>query len=353
MKEIKEQFKNWLIEQGLSEKTSTGRPGTVYEYIRHIDNICDTLTSNTENSSWIWLADNIYYILGFYTVCKDGPVQVNKENYKNIINFIDVFLGHFYDKIPETHFIIRYPNTEIDSNYKLKRLVLYTTLGDEDTPLDLKINLSPIIVNNQRKALQKFYQFLEAVQYDPNFKENQSQDDEKKRSLKLKEHYLAISSSLNELRSWSNPKSQVFAITMEGGYYIRPPHLRATIPDETMDAKAIMRLLQISEWSLKHLHKTGELTHLAKGEYYVKDVDDYIKKCFHKSESKKEVPNAKDIVYWWTAEQISDKFKISMQRVGQLRNRVAHLKIVNRKYLYYPYDFKKFIKKAIRIHDKK
>lgn len=37
MKEIKEQFRDWLINQRLADETKSGRPGTVYEYLKSIE----------------------------------------------------------------------------------------------------------------------------------------------------------------------------------------------------------------------------------------------------------------------------------------------------------------------------
>ena len=40
---IKEEFKKWLVQNGVAEKTSTGRPGAAYDYTRLIDKICDII----------------------------------------------------------------------------------------------------------------------------------------------------------------------------------------------------------------------------------------------------------------------------------------------------------------------
>ena len=53
MKEIKEQFRDWLINQRLADETKSGRPGTVYEYLKSIE---------TEWQSHIVQAENEFCI---------------------------------------------------------------------------------------------------------------------------------------------------------------------------------------------------------------------------------------------------------------------------------------------------
>ena len=62
MIDIKMQFKEWLIKNGLSEKTKTGRLGTIYEYLKRIDRLCIQLYGKEE---WETLLRDIYanYIL--------------------------------------------------------------------------------------------------------------------------------------------------------------------------------------------------------------------------------------------------------------------------------------------------
>lgn len=40
MLDLRNEFKNWLIEQGYKEKTKSGLPSTVYDYVHMLDSIC-------------------------------------------------------------------------------------------------------------------------------------------------------------------------------------------------------------------------------------------------------------------------------------------------------------------------
>ena len=40
MLDLREEFKNWLIAQGYKEKTESGLPSTVYDYIQTLDRLC-------------------------------------------------------------------------------------------------------------------------------------------------------------------------------------------------------------------------------------------------------------------------------------------------------------------------
>ena len=41
MSDIKTDFQKWLVENGVSERTSTGRRGAAYEYVRLLNKVCD------------------------------------------------------------------------------------------------------------------------------------------------------------------------------------------------------------------------------------------------------------------------------------------------------------------------
>ena len=58
-----ENFKNFLIEQGYSEFTPSGKPSTIYDYLKRVEKIC-----NRESITVIALSENI----GFY-IDKYGP----------------------------------------------------------------------------------------------------------------------------------------------------------------------------------------------------------------------------------------------------------------------------------------
>ena len=62
-------FKDFLIEQGYSEFTPSGKPSTVYDYVKRVEKICDR-----ENITIISMSNNI----GFY-VERYGPTGYEAE----------------------------------------------------------------------------------------------------------------------------------------------------------------------------------------------------------------------------------------------------------------------------------
>lgn len=64
-----EDFKDYLIEQGYSQFTPSGKPSTVYDYMKRVEKICDREGINTKK-----LSENI----SFY-VDKYGPTGNEAE----------------------------------------------------------------------------------------------------------------------------------------------------------------------------------------------------------------------------------------------------------------------------------
>ena len=89
--DLRSDFHDWLVQQGLSEKTRTGRRGSIYEYLRCLDRVCDIVQSKHDDDSWRWLAKNIYPILGFFILCKNGPVKINESNVGHLKEFWSAF----------------------------------------------------------------------------------------------------------------------------------------------------------------------------------------------------------------------------------------------------------------------
>ena len=56
-----ENFKDFLIEQGYSEFTPSGKPSTVYDYVKRVEKICDR-----ENITVIGMAENIAFYVERY-----------------------------------------------------------------------------------------------------------------------------------------------------------------------------------------------------------------------------------------------------------------------------------------------
>ena len=60
---MKQQFEQFLINEGYKQTTPSGHKSTVYDYLRRIDSVCQL-----ENTDWNGLALNISHILPKYDV---------------------------------------------------------------------------------------------------------------------------------------------------------------------------------------------------------------------------------------------------------------------------------------------
>lgn len=86
MIEIKVAFKNWLIQQGLSEKTKSGRHGTVYEYLKRIGRLSNQLYAKED---WEHILKDIYvlYLLHISLDSKKNKHIKPKKIYDLIIGY--------------------------------------------------------------------------------------------------------------------------------------------------------------------------------------------------------------------------------------------------------------------------
>lgn len=356
--DLRQSFHDWLVRQGLSEKTKTGRAGTVYEYVRYIDKVCDIVQSKRDDDSWKWLAQHIYPILGFYILCRKDPVVINFKNKARLEGFLTEFFNCWpsCSENSQKYLVMQTPLSEKDdiNSYRMIQEFVWDDLEINKSEITLYLNIPKTVANNERKALQKFYQFLEENKYDPVSQKFLSHSKEKIRiKKKLITHYSLISVNLKRLNFWDCSDNVIYAFITEGGYYSRAPKLYPEKENETMTKEEVRDLLQISDWSFRQLHNSGELFHQNDGSYLVKNVDAYINSCFKPSSTKKKAPKAKELKYWWTAKQIHDNFGISTQYVSKMKNTVARLELKTGKCLYYPYEFQTHSKTKKRIRDKK
>ena len=87
---IRDSYKQWLIEQGLKTKTPSKHSSTVTEYLRRIDRICDKHYKSHDATAWNKLTKNIQALLISYHECQNKEYLINKQN-------IDAFLKYFND----------------------------------------------------------------------------------------------------------------------------------------------------------------------------------------------------------------------------------------------------------------
>lgn len=77
---LREQYRDFLIEQGYSTKTSSGNPSTVYDYIKRIDSIAEN-----ESCDWCDIADNINILVKKYDI---GGIaeELGNKSHRAVIN---------------------------------------------------------------------------------------------------------------------------------------------------------------------------------------------------------------------------------------------------------------------------
>ena len=87
---IRDSYKQWLIEQGLKTETPSKHSSTVTEYLRRIDRICDKYYKSHDATAWNKLTKNIQALLISYHECQTKEYLINTQN-------IDAFLKYFND----------------------------------------------------------------------------------------------------------------------------------------------------------------------------------------------------------------------------------------------------------------
>lgn len=86
MNKIKEKFKEWLLKQGLAEKTKSGRPGTAYEYLKRIDRLSNQLYGK-EDWGHILKDIHVLYLLHASLASKKNRNVKPKNIYGLIITY--------------------------------------------------------------------------------------------------------------------------------------------------------------------------------------------------------------------------------------------------------------------------
>ena len=87
--DIRTQFQTWLKGKGCQEKTSKGRPSTIYEYVKRIDRLCDKLYSSHTSDEWEKLAQNIDSVLVSYYESCNQEYYINKYNLKDALQYFN------------------------------------------------------------------------------------------------------------------------------------------------------------------------------------------------------------------------------------------------------------------------
>ena len=74
MDNLREDFRNWLVGQGISDKLINGKSSTVYEYIRQLDVLSKKLYASDD---WNLLIENAVTLLFFYFTIKRGVLDAD------------------------------------------------------------------------------------------------------------------------------------------------------------------------------------------------------------------------------------------------------------------------------------
>lgn len=82
---MKDQFEDYLINQGYSVKTPSGNPSTVYDYIKRIDKIC-----KSENLTWSELANTIHTVVIQYDI-GGSKEDLGRQSHNAVINALKRF----------------------------------------------------------------------------------------------------------------------------------------------------------------------------------------------------------------------------------------------------------------------
>ena len=80
MKNLKEQFEEYLISLGYSVETPKRHPSTVYDYCKRVERVC-----SVEKLTWESLAEQIDFIVSEYDI---GGIKENdgKKSHNAVIN---------------------------------------------------------------------------------------------------------------------------------------------------------------------------------------------------------------------------------------------------------------------------
>lgn len=135
MTNLKEEFRSWLINQGLPSKGKTGKNSTVYDYLRYIDKAIKLLY---EGSDWEVLVEEFPYVWLFYLLNGKNKYKQNTASFEEISQFLN----------ENTHINIKNDLMQDFKIYKAKEQSYIQKLNN---------------INENRKtgaAVSKFYRFL-------------------------------------------------------------------------------------------------------------------------------------------------------------------------------------------------
>ena len=346
MSDLREEFRNWLIKQGLSEKTKTGRLGSVYEYIRRIDKIGDIIYLNQEDKKWECLARDIYPILGFHLICKTGKVSITHKNIDTIRNFLNLFLSSLrpYQKSSMNYFDVK---LQLDDGTYIEHYTVILDLLPFFTTETLFLNFCDSVsqVNKNRNALEKFHDFLtdgnvqKHILFSAKAKDKNSHTENDLKQLKT---------SLIELQSAQ--KLNIYFVIAEGTRTTPPQLIPGKLDTSEIAAQGagqyeVLEILQISRWTLQRLVEAGILHKNANNLFDAEEINRFVQNNFVPSDNN-EITHSEAIKIWWTTSKAQAQTGLNRKYLERLRKekKVSYIKVAPKRYLYYPPDLAQYSK---------
>ena len=85
MNNLREDFRNWLVGQSISNKLINGKSSTVYEYIRQLDILSKKLYASDD---WDLLIENAVTLLFFYLLCGKAKYRNNHYTFDELQRYL-------------------------------------------------------------------------------------------------------------------------------------------------------------------------------------------------------------------------------------------------------------------------
>lgn len=329
MNELKENFKNWLIDvKHFEVRTPSGRPGTVYGYINRLDTICRLLYGSKEK--WDLLAIDIDSVLGFYYLCRKGEAVITDKQLPLVKDFLWKFLGDFASN--NSFFSVQLNGEGMDTPLTLHNWIRDLLPNLDHAWLKLKIDVKKNMLRKDRNMLAKFYDFL--CETEPSIQQNGNSKEGKGNYFK------GLSNNIETARSF---KADTYFLGMDWGSATEPPKLIPTRGETSANHAWVEDILRISRKNLCKLADNGKIKRQKDGNFLLKDVNEYISNNFHPAkQAGKTAPTGKNIKEWWTAKEAKKNTGLSMKKIQRLRReeKIGYVQTSPQVYIYYPNDIK-------------
>ena len=347
--DIRTQFQTWLKGKGCQEKTSKGRPSTIYEYVKRIDRLCDKLYSSHTSDEWEKLAQNIDSVLVSYYESCNQEYYINKYNLKDALQYFnDIGKMCSNSDYPQAnlHFVYN-KDYDLISSIKICQIEDYLRIFDfvldsEDKYHSAKIDdfltlyvlsyggteqVKNFLAISSQSQCTSFSDVSICIQY------NDKDNAKTKAALIQYYDFLQISSDsfivakLKDKRNDNEIKLYIAKVeeALDNLMKCLPVlevtgknalQIRAVYPNGYLSKTEIINTLGIDHKTLDKLNKVGLLTpNKTKGFYDEKVVNEYLKNHFHKTkEVYSDVDYSSEGGKWWCNRKEAAKIRQCTER---------------------------------------